>query len=134
MRAVLLALGLCVLNGLAQAQEGVLYCSEDLSTGMAWNGTTYALTEFNPRRFTLKFEGDEALVTSNGNFVRMSCVKTIFDKRQQGWTCSESLGSTLSYNLNDGAFARSSVFGAAFDRGRARRDTTTVAVGTCSAF
>lgn len=128
MKRTVLALGLCMVAGIAHAQEGVLYCTIDYDTGYNGKGTSYAPAKFKPSRFSLKLDGKRLLVSIGGETETFQC-NTVYEDRSN-LTCADATGKHFNFNPSNGRFVRLEGFGYVFGDG----DSVSTSIGTCSGF
>lgn len=128
MKRVLVALGLCLVNGIAQAQEGVLFCTIDQDNGYHKVNGTYVQSNFKLSRFTLKIEDNLMRVSINGETELYDC-KPAYGRANQ-LACSNSTGNHMNYNTSNGHFLRLEGFGYVFGD----NDSVSTSIGTCGAF
>lgn len=129
MKRLLVALGMCLVAGVASAQDEVLFCTINHDNGYRKVENQYRPTKFNEDRFTMQIKGDRLEVSYNGDKEYYKC-DTVFPSDNK-LACSSTLtGYHLNYNKENGKFIRVEAYGYVFGDS----DTVSMSIGTCSNF
>ena len=135
MRNLLLTFAFMVTG--SQAFPAVLYCMPEKVTGFTPEGKTLQVRQFNPERFTAKFEDDMSKVQLSLKRGAWACVKAFagaIPQFEQILICLPSDLSGYTFQFNDDSkrflLARTPVTSDV----SGGSDTATIEVGTCENF
>ena len=113
--------------------ETVLYCQEELTTGLDKINGTWKTSNFNTSRHTIKFSDDYYKLTGLTK-KNWDCQDAYFDKTYNAITCTSPYhdGGSFTYNKETKRFMiiNSTVFGY-LNNGS---DNSTISAGTCQKF
>ena len=112
--------------------ENVLYCQEELGTGLIKKNGVWKTANFKLERYTIKFNADYTKLDGL-TFYPMSCSKP-FDHKSDYIACVNSLGSheTFSYNTLTKRFLYSNISSGGYAANGA--DTESLSTGSCEKF
>ncbi len=122
--------------------DKVLYCQDELATGIIYKDGSWKRSFFSPERYTVKVKGNfERLEISGQNYNYFECSKTVAENVKSCVARSKTNSSILggfSFLINTKSlrfnFARMSSHGYVAGADRVGADTSIVTAGTCTEF
>ena len=110
--------------------ETVLYCQDEIATGIMKQNNTFVQVRFKLRRHTIKFNSDFTEVSGLGD--TFLCSQPYPDGINPGVVCNEKVGSTFMFNPQTNRYHYSQVWINGFiDYGN---DSSHISVGSCEKF
>ena len=115
----------------AASAETVLYCKEEISTGIVKKNDIYQAGRFVLQRYTIKFNNNFTSVAGLPGR-KMKCHKPYSENIDPSFVCRNLEGYTFIFNPQTNRFHYSQVSSSGFiDYGN---DTSLISVGSCEKF
>ena len=145
MKKLLNVLTILIFTVSSVSAETVLYCTTELATGMAYKNGKWVTSDFEPKRFTVKYievknnNKDEVHLTLKPSFhpvaVNFLCFRN--NTRSHLIKCNNDKPEVLIYNTELKRFSYVQGLGFSYANGeddRGYSDTQTIDSGTCTDF
>lgn len=131
----------CVSPNVAKADEQVLFCTEEIGSGIVFKNGSWTTGRFAPNRFTLKHNltrtGGDLTISESSVATEFNCEADILNNAL--YTCTETppYGYSFQFNRENGRFVyyRGSPWGYPnWKPSNTSTDTSHVAAGSCVSF
>jgi len=138
-KIILLLLSFGVLIAPSVIAETVLYCQSELAIGLIKKNDSWTVSQFQPKRLTIKFNSDYSMVTegsgSGGADFPMEC-KVVYSHKPNQIHCSNSngTGDAFIYTKNKKRFLYTSLSSGGYTLNDKNPDTENIFAGTCATF